>query len=194
MAYVLIAPPTVTGPPFDIVFLDRDGTLNAQVDGYVARASELHLLPGAAEAVAALNRSGARVVVVTNQQGIAAGKLTELQLAQVHAALGDELATHGAHLDAILVCPHLQGTCGCRKPLPGLFLTALDTAQWAHAENCAMIGDSVTDLIPAACLGLRTVLVGAESQDASWERAGDLRGAVDLLLGAEAVMQEGGGR
>jgi D-glycero-D-manno-heptose 1,7-bisphosphate phosphatase len=87
------------------VFLDRDGTLVDEL-GFLRRAEDLRLLPGAAEGVRRINRAGWRAIVVTNQSGIARGLLSEADLAAVHARLAAELAHAGAHLDALLHCPH----------------------------------------------------------------------------------------
>lgn len=187
MRAVSIPPPVVPDRGYDIVFLDRDGTINVRVDGYVRRPVELELLPGAGAAVAALNGSGVRVVVLTNQRGLATGDLTQDQLEDVHRALAERLARWGAHVDAILVCPHDERSCDCRKPLPGLFHAALRAAPWAHPSRCAMVGDMASDVVPARGLGIRAILVGGESPDPSWEWAQDLGGAVDRLLGTPAV-------
>ena len=184
--------PSDQGRPFDIVFLDRDGTINARVPRYVTSGSELVLLPGAARAVADLNRSGARVVVVTNQRGIGTGELSAEQLDEVHATLAARLSEEGAHLDAIYVCPHEEGTCRCRKPGTGLFEAALEAAPWAEPARCVMVGDMVTDVLPASRLGLRAILVGDGTPHTGWERADDLAGAVDRLLGRQSSMQREG--
>lgn len=187
MTAVSIPPPVVPDRRYDIVFLDRDGTINVRVDGYVRGPAELELLPGAGAAVAALNGSGVRVVVLTNQRGLATGDLTQVQLDEVHRALAERLERWGAHVDAILVCPHDEGSCDCRKPLPGLFHAALRAAPWAHPSRCVMVGDMASDVIPALSLGIRAILVGGEPPDPSWERAQDLQGAVGRLLDAPEV-------
>lgn len=142
-----------------LILFDRDGTLNVPVDRYVLRASQLTLLPGAAEAVAMANALGT-VVVITNQQGVARGLMSLADLDEVHRALSDQLAVAGAHLDAIYVCPHLAGTCDCRKPLDGLFRQALAAYPQVSASNCVMIGDQPSDVIPAVGLGMKAILVG----------------------------------
>ncbi|WP_052592490.1 D-glycero-alpha-D-manno-heptose-1,7-bisphosphate 7-phosphatase [Luteipulveratus mongoliensis] len=153
-------PPAAPDAPFHIVFLDRDGTLNRHRPGYVTRAADLDVLPDAPAAVRQLNDAGCRVVLVTNQRGLATHDLTESQLVEVHQGLVDALAAEGAHLDAIQVCPHGKGTCLCRKPLPGLFEQALARAPWARPERCATLGDQATDLEPAQGLGMRVQQVG----------------------------------
>ncbi|TWE12640.1 D-glycero-alpha-D-manno-heptose-1,7-bisphosphate 7-phosphatase [Rudaeicoccus suwonensis] len=169
--------PIAAGTPtaaYDIVFLDRDGTLNVHRPGYVADPARLVLLPGAARAVARLNAAGCRVVLVTNQRGIATGRLTRAGLLLVHRTLVAQLAAQGAHLDALQVCPHDVGTCTCRKPAPGLFETALRRATWASPARCAMVGDQPSDILPAAELGMTTVLLG--------EGTASLAAAVQRLL------------
>ena len=187
-----IAPPDVEGPAFDIVFLDRDGTVNSRLPRYVTTAAELELLPGAADAVAALNRSGSRVVLVTNQRGLATGELTAPQLAEVHRALSEQLSRSGAWLDGVFVCPHDVGTCACRKPARGLFEQALAVAPWADAARCAMVGDMVTDVEPAAAMGMRTVLLAPEVADGEgWDTAPSLPDAVRRLLETAPVRTMG---
>jgi D-glycero-D-manno-heptose 1,7-bisphosphate phosphatase len=188
-------PPGRDDRPFDIVFLDRDGTINLRVDRYVTSPADLELLPGAGEAIAAINRAGSRVVILTNQRGLATGELSEIQLEDVHRALELELARHGAHVDAIFVCPHEDGSCDCRKPSPGLFLAAFRAAPWADPARCVMVGDAAGDIVPALCLGLRAVFVGGGTADPSWEVAPSLAVAVQSLLGAtNAAVSEGSGR
>ena len=162
------------GAPWDIVFLDRDGTLNARVDGYVGTAEDLEMLPGAAEAVARLNRAGCRVVLVTNQRGLATGRLTWEGWDAVMRRLHDLLARAGARVDHVELCAHEEGMCDCRKPRPGLFLQALASAPWASVDRCAMVGDMPSDVIPARGLGMHAVELGVD--------APSLATAVDMLL------------
>src|SRR5438093_1023531 len=102
------------------VFLDRNGTLNRDT-GYVKTPEELELFPGVIEAVARLNQAGARVVLTTNQSGVARGLITTAALDAIHARLRALLEAGGASLDAIYYCPHHpDDACSCRKPRPGL--------------------------------------------------------------------------
>lgn len=129
----------------DLVLLDRDGTLNRLRPGYVTNPDNLDILPGAAEAVRKLNERGVRVVLVTNQRGLARGLLSEEQLVAVHRRLLQELALGGAYLDGIHVCGHEEGTCDCRKPLPGLIDQVLERAPWAKRARTVLVGDSARD-------------------------------------------------
>jgi D-glycero-D-manno-heptose 1,7-bisphosphate phosphatase len=184
------------------VFLDRDGTLVDEL-GFLRRAEDLRLVPGAAEGVRAINAAGWCAIVVTNQSGIARGLFDEAELAAVHARLERELARAGARLDAILHCPHhpahgeppLRRECACRKPAPGLLLEAarrfaLDLGQsWT-------VGDSLRDLEAgrrAELAGSVLVLTGkgrdefarlAPLEAAHVRTAPDLPAAVRLILAA----------
>ncbi len=149
------------------VFLDRDGTINrkAPEGDYVRRADELVLLDGAASAIARLRSAGARVVVVTNQRGVALGRMSLADLTEVHAELHRQLAEAGTDVDAIYACPHGVGACDCRKPKPGLFLRAAEDHPAIELTGSAVVGDSMTDVEAGAGLGMVTVLL-AESSSA----------------------------
>jgi D-glycero-D-manno-heptose 1,7-bisphosphate phosphatase len=148
--------------PGATAFLDRDGTINepAAAGEYIVSPGEVRLLPGAGEAVRLLNELPTTVVVVTNQRGIALGKMTEADLTAVNGRLEELLAPHGAHLDAILHCPHESGACDCRKPGPGLFERAAREVPGARIDGGAMVGDSALDVEAGNRLGLTTVRLG----------------------------------
>jgi len=157
-----------------LILFDRDGTLNVRLPSHVATPDELVLLPGAGEAVALAAAMG-RVAVVTNQQSVGRGDIDIAELDAVHAALRDRLAlTPGARLDAIYVCPHLAGTCSCRKPAPGLFLQALADAPEVAPGCCAVIGDQPSDVTPGLGLGMLAFHV-ATADDPTPTPAGAVR-------------------
>lgn len=157
-----LIPHPATSRRWDLVLLDRDGTLNVHRPGYVERPDQLELLAGAADAVHALNEAGVPVVVVTNQQGVGKGLMDEAALVAVHRRLVEMLAP--ARLDAFAVCPHLADECDCRKPSDGLFTGVLQRAPWARPRRCVMVGDSDTDLIPALGLGMAVAKVGPDAR------------------------------
>lgn len=181
--------------PVRTVFLDRDGVINekAPEGDYVRRAEDLKLLPGAAEAIARLNRAGARVIVVTNQRGVALGLYSLHDVRAMEVALDGMLAAEGAHLDGFYFCPHDQGTCNCRKPLPGLFEKARADFPEIDAATSVMVGDSLSDVEFGCGLGMRTIFIegpaetrrsGAEqAREKADTRAGSLAQTVELLLG-----------
>jgi D-glycero-D-manno-heptose 1,7-bisphosphate phosphatase len=180
--------------PLKTVFLDRDGVLNEKMpEGrYVTRWSEFHLLPGVAEAIARMNRAGLKVVVVSNQRGIALGLYTPADVEAIHSALQLVLAGSGAHLDGFYFCPHDKGQCNCRKPLPGLFEQAVTQDPEIAAPTSAMIGDSLSDIEFGRRLGMLTVYIegdpvrqepGAEAARASADlHYSSLDEAVNALL------------
>ena len=172
------------------VFLDRDGVLNEKMpEGlYVTRWEEFHILPGVPEAIACLNHAGLRVLVVSNQRGIALGKYTPADVEAIHANLQALLKTHGARVDAFYFCPHDKGACACRKPLPGMFEQARRDFPEVVAAESVMIGDSLSDIEFGRRLGMRTVFIegDAERQKAG---AGEAAGRADFRFGSlrEAV-------
>lgn len=142
----------------DIVFLDRDGTLNHD-EGYLADPARLVLLSGAAEAVATLNAAKVKVAVVTNQSGVGRGLVTPEALAQIHARLRALLAERGARLDGIYVCMHRpEEGCACRKPETALALQAARELQ-VDVRRSATIGDKMADIELGRRLGGLSVLV-----------------------------------
>lgn len=187
----------MTGRP--AVFLDRDGTINVEVD-YLADPDQLRLEPGAGAAIAALNQAQFDVVVITNQSGVARGMLDLERLDEVHARLRELLAAEGAHYDALRYCPHHPTTgntpfvrdCACRKPLPGMLSSAAEELG-TDLEHSWVVGDSLRDLQAGAALGLPGILVGTgkgSEQRSRLHELGepaphfvpDLRSAVELIL------------
>lgn len=153
------------------VFIDRDGTLNVEVN-YLHRIEDLVLIPGATAAIRALNQAGYLAIVVTNQAGIARGYYDEAALHRLHAHLADMLATDRARLDAIYFCPHhpeFSGVCDCRKPAPGMLLRAA-AEHTIDLTQSWLIGDTAGDLAAAQAVGCQTVLVrtgyGAQTEAA----------------------------
>lgn len=176
------------------VFLDRDGILNEKMpEGqYVTRWGKFHVLPGVPQALRRLKEAGLRVFVVTNQRGIARGLYTAADVDAIHAAFQQQLAGEGAQIDAFFVCPHDEGECSCRKPLPGLFDQAVAHFPGITAGTSVMIGDSISDIEFARRLGMAAIFVegGANQREAGWVEAAQLAGlrfgslsaAVDALL------------
>ncbi|HTA34577.1 MAG TPA: HAD family hydrolase [Solirubrobacteraceae bacterium] len=172
------------------VFLDRDGTLNVKPPNgeYVELPEALELLPGAAQAVKMLNRAGLWTGVVTNQRGVALGRMSTEDLDAVHERLEYLLHRQGAFLEAIYACPHEIGVCNCRKPGPGLLLEARREQPALAFEDAAIVGDSLSDMQAGRSLGLRTVLVGQEGAGNAAVRladhvVADLLEAARLLIG-----------
>jgi histidinol-phosphate phosphatase family protein len=140
------------------VFLDRDGTL-ARDDGYCRRPEDFHLFPDAPKAVKLLNEHGFKIVVVTNQSGIARGIFTGETLEQIHKKMRDGLERGGAKVDSIYFCPHHpDDNCECRKPGTGLFRQAAKELDIDFKQSY-MVGDMAKDIEAGKALGCRTIFV-----------------------------------
>lgn len=148
------------------VFLDRDGTIAEDVH-YCRRPEDFRILPTVPEAIKLLNDSGFKVVVITNQSGIARGYFTEETLALIHQKMHRELARHGARVDAVYYCPHHPDDgCDCRKPGTALFRRAA----WELDIDFGLsyvVGDLPMDIEAGKALGCRTVLVTTGPEDAN---------------------------
>lgn len=140
-------------------FLDRDGTINEKAPGgsgsYVTSWDDFRFLPGAIEAMELLRAAGWRIVVVTNQRGIALGTMTREQVDELHRRL-----TALAPVDAVYVCPHDEGECDCRKPEVGLFRAAQRVDPGIDFAQSVVFGDSQSDIEAGQRIGARTVQVG----------------------------------
>jgi D-glycero-D-manno-heptose 1,7-bisphosphate phosphatase len=170
---------------WDTAFLDRDGTINVKApEGrYIERPADLVLLPGAAAAIAELNSTGVRVVVVTNQRWLSRPDADVTAFAATQARLDELLEREGARIDAAYHCPHALGVCDCRKPAPGMLeQAARDLGVDVGAS--LMIGDAVSDLMAGRAMGMATVLLDAHRSAHPLANivAADLAGAVSAML------------
>ncbi len=176
------------------VFLDRDGVLNRKMpEGvYVSDWAQFQWLPGAVEAVARMNRAGLTVIVVSNQRGIALGRVTAAQLELIHDNMQGHLARNGAGLDAIYYCPHDHGECHCRKPDIGLFEKAMKDFPQINPNNSVVIGDSLSDIQAGRRLGMKTIFIQGEAdrQKTGADTAASLAdaGAGSLLQAVETQL------
>lgn len=147
------------------IFLDRDGVV-IEDNHYIGTPERVRLIPGAAEAIAAVNRAGWPVVIVTNQAGVAKGLFPLSAVDRVHTHLREQLAGYRARVEAFYFCPHhpdgevedFRGECQCRKPQPGMLRRAAEEHGLDLARSW-MVGDRVSDLEAGAAVGARTVLV-----------------------------------
>ena len=147
------------------VFLDRDGTMNEEVN-YLSRMEQLRLYPQTVEAIRMVNAAGMKAVVVTNQSGIARGYFTEDFVRSVHDRINELLAPGGARIDGFSVCPHhpvygegiYKQDCECRKPKPGMLLRAAAELN-VDLSRSYMIGDMLKDIETGKKLGVKGILV-----------------------------------
>jgi D-glycero-D-manno-heptose 1,7-bisphosphate phosphatase len=146
------------------VFLDRDGVINrrAPEGGYIRRWAEFEFLPGALDALSAMQDAGAALFVATNQRGVARGLVEPRKLTQIHLRMRAAAAAAGVRFAGIFVCPHEVGMCDCRKPDVGLFRQAQQAQPWVSFAEAHLVGDSISDLQAGHRLGMRLWLVGAQ--------------------------------
>ncbi len=148
-----------------VVFLDRDGTICEEV-GYLSSVQQMRLIPRSGEAVRLLNQKGYKVVVITNQAGVARGFFPEAALGGLHAEMMRQLREEGAHVDAIYYCPHhpsdglppYRRECNCRKPATGLLERAAADLNLDLLSGY-MIGDHFSDVECGQRVGAETVLL-----------------------------------
>jgi D-glycero-D-manno-heptose 1,7-bisphosphate phosphatase len=140
------------------VFIDRDGTIARDVN-YCSRPEDFEIFNGVPEAIKKLNAAGFKVIVITNQSGIARGIFTEEMLGKIHKKMCTEMEKHGARIDDIEYCPHHpDDNCDCRKPKTGLFRRAAQKLD-IDFPHSFMIGDMSLDIEAGKAVGCRTVLV-----------------------------------
>lgn len=141
-------------------FIDRDGVLNEE-RAFVHKIEDFVLLPGAVQALRALQAAGYRTVVVTNQSGIARGLYTEADYQRLTAQVRERLQAEGVRLDAIEYCPHLpdaplpeyRRVCECRKPAPGMLLRAIRALDIDPTASF-LIGDRLSDVQAGRAAGV----------------------------------------
>lgn len=142
-----------------LVILDRDGVVNEDSDAYIKSPDEWVPIPGSLEAIARLNHAGYRVVIATNQSGVARGLFGMGELDAIHQKLHTALARLGGQLDGIYFCPHgPDDGCACRKPRPGLLLE-IAARHGIELTGVPAIGDSLRDLEAARAVGATPILV-----------------------------------
>lgn len=142
-----------------LIVLDRDGVINQDSDEYIKSPEEFIPIPGSLEAIARLTQAGWRVVVATNQSGVARGYYDLATLQRIHDKLHRLLAGLGGQVEAIFYCPHgPDDQCDCRKPRPGLFRD-IESRLQVVLHGVPAVGDSLRDLEAAIAVGAAPILV-----------------------------------
>lgn len=179
-----------------IVVLDRDGVINEARNDVIKETQDFIPVTGSLEAIARLSQNHYRVVVITNQSGIAHGLLTIDEVAKIHAHMQQLVASVGGRIDAVLFCPHApDDDCSCRKPKPGMLHSLMDRLN-IELNGVPLVGDSLRDVQTAMVVGATPVLVktghGTATLDEnkhldSVEVYDDLADFVEQLLASEEV-------
>ncbi|HTH43565.1 MAG TPA: D-glycero-beta-D-manno-heptose 1,7-bisphosphate 7-phosphatase [Oxalicibacterium sp.] len=142
-----------------LVILDRDGVINYDSDNFIKSPEEWIAIPGSLEAIARLNQADYRVVVATNQSGIARGKFNIMTLNAIHQKMHAAAQAVGAEIDAVFFCPHAaDDNCDCRKPKAGM-LHSIAKRFEVNLKGIPTVGDSLRDLQAGFVVGCKPYLV-----------------------------------
>jgi D-glycero-D-manno-heptose 1,7-bisphosphate phosphatase len=181
-----------------LIILDRDGVINEDSDEYIKSPDEWHALPGSLEAIARLTKANYRVIVASNQSGLARRMFDIQALNRIHHKMHQHVTELGGQIEAIFFCPHApKDHCDCRKPRNGLF-REISRRLCINLDNVPVVGDSLRDIQAARSAGARPILVRTGKGAATLSKhAAELRDvavydnlaeAVDaLLLNGEAA-------
>jgi len=180
------------------VFLDRDGTIIEDV-GYLNSPGQIKFIPGSLEAIKLLKGAGYKVVVITNQAGVARGLVTEDMLQTIDKVMHKWILNSGTHLDGIYYCPHhaehgvypYKQACECRKPHPGLIKKAQKDLDIDLAASF-MVGDKTSDVGAGQQAGTRTVYLtnGPHQDDLSVLKQPPDRIAANLREAANWILSQ----
>ena len=176
------------------IFLDRDGVINENRADYVKSWSEFRFLPESREAIAKLTQAGHRIVVCTNQAGIARGSISIETVEEIHHRMIESISDIGGKIEKVYYCPHdREGDCSCRKPRPGMLLRARDELD-IDLHDAVFIGDSITDIRAGLAAGIHTVLVLSglgldQFREHHHEVNGPFRISMNLKHAAELVLK-----
>ena len=178
-----------------LIFLDRDGVINKDLNTYVTTPADFEFLPGALEALTDLTNAGYEIVIVSNQAGVAKGLFSQSQLERVNASMIENIEQAKGRISRVEYCLHDENAgCSCRKPATGLFCRVLENKDVDLGE-VYFIGDKESDIAAGRNIGCKTILVlSGKTKTAEighWQVKPDcvksnLKEAVDWLLDKEA--------
>lgn len=145
------------------IFLDRDGVINKKMPegDYVKNWQEFEFLPGVVDALRFLTQKGYEIFVITNQRGVALGRMSKEEVEDIHRRMCEELRNNGAEIKAVYYCPHDYNQCECRKPAPGMLIQAAQDHNLDLAQ-AVFIGDDEKDMEAARRAGCRGLMVNVD--------------------------------
>lgn len=176
-----------------LVILDRDGVINYDSDDYIKSPDEWIPIPGSLEAIARLTREDYRVVIASNQSGIARGLFDMDTLNLIHSKMLKALRDKGGSIEGIFFCPHgPEEGCRCRKPRPGLFEEIAERFK-INLFGVHAVGDSERDIIAARDVMAQPVLVRSGKGEHTLKSSEQLQGVPvypDLAAFSEALLSD----
>lgn len=142
------------------VFLDRDGVINDNKEGYIHQWKDFVLLPQVCDALKLLVTGGYKIIIVTNQSGVARNMYDVHDIEVLHTKMTDLFRHEGINIDAIYYCPHHpEDKCNCRKPNSGMFIRAVDDLG-VNLSKSYFVGDSASDIEAGLNVNLKTIYIG----------------------------------
>lgn len=182
------------------IFLDRDGTINVEKD-YLYRIEDFEFLPGVIEALKALQSAGFKLIIITNQSGIARGYYSEEDFQKLNAWMIEELLTHGIEIAAVYYCPHhpdakiekYKEDCSCRKPKLGMYEQAIKDFD-INLEGSYAIGDKIRDCSICETTPCQGILIAENENKEVVDAVRDCKYrnveyAIDLLDAADRIVR-----
>lgn len=159
------------------LFLDRDGVINRQIiGGYVSTPTEFEFLPGVLESLTYFSSIFKRIIIITNQQGVGKGIMTEVELAKVHEYMTDEINKTGGQIDAIYYCTEkAEVKNNCRKPSPVMAQKAIVDFPEIDLTKSIMVGDSLCDMEFGKNTGMNTIFAGNDHTSTEAARIADYK-------------------
>ncbi|WP_158227099.1 D-glycero-alpha-D-manno-heptose-1,7-bisphosphate 7-phosphatase [Mangrovitalea sediminis] len=178
---------------FKGLFLDRDGVINVD-EGYVYRPQDIRFIPGIFALCRAAQKKGYRIVIVTNQSGIARGYYSTAQFEHLSGWLAGQFQRQGVTISGILHCPHhpavegpLGRNCWCRKPRPGMLIEGARRYR-LDRQRSIMIGDKVSDIQAARQAGIRRAILFREAPGKRFRRRSLADHTITRLCQAEKLL------
>lgn len=175
-----------------LIVLDRDGVINKDSASYIKSPKEWQAVPGSLAAIAKLTSLGYKIVIATNQSGIARGYFTIDTLNAIHKKMLAKINAAGGHIEHIFICPHgPNDNCGCRKPKPGLLLQAASQLHISPSEML-VIGDSIRDITAAQSFGANAIFIQTanKSADLLAAQAAGVQICTDLAEAADIICKK----
>jgi len=165
-----------------VVFLDRDGVINKQAlpHEYITSWEEFEFLQGVKEGIKRLSDNNYQIFIITNQAGIARGKMSLGDLEDIHSNMIKEIEEASGKIKKIYFCPHGYSECNCRKPLPGMLDQAKDEFD-IYLRDSWMVGDSDTDIQLGKARDCKTIYIGEGRSEAD-HRVNSFEEAIDLII------------
>lgn len=173
-------------PDVKAVFLDRDGTLIDNRQGYMSKKEDIRFVPTVIPALRRLSKSAYKIIIVSNQSGIGRGYYTKKEAKALFAWLKKELKRHGARIDGVYYCPHTpQDRCSCRKPEIGMFLQASRDFD-LNLSKSWMVGNEEKDVQAGRYANTKTILVGGRMprsvRPQPHHRVATMKEAVEIMM------------